>query len=136
MRRGKGYDAVVVSIYLEQLRECTLREETPDLVGVANLVEEMGVDVERRAHLRVPENAADLSDIQAQVDDQVARERVPEIVKAQAGPGSVIEPGQRGGAVQSPGLDVAVPERGPRAGVEYPYLLTHRGHLASVFAKS
>ena len=54
-------------------------------MGVANLVEKMGVDVERRAHLRVPEYAADLSDIQTQVDDQVARKRMPEVVKAQGG---------------------------------------------------
>jgi hypothetical protein len=47
---------------------------------VADLVEDMGVDVERRAHLSVPEDAADLGDVQTEIEDQVTREGVPEIV--------------------------------------------------------
>jgi NADPH:quinone reductase-like Zn-dependent oxidoreductase len=36
---------------------------------VARFVEEVRIDVERRAHARVAENPADLDDVEVQVDD-------------------------------------------------------------------
>jgi hypothetical protein len=50
---------------------------------VAGLVEQVGVDVEGRADAGVAEDPADLDDVEAQVDDQVAGEGVTEGVKAQ-----------------------------------------------------
>ena len=39
---------------------------------MAGLVEHVRVDVERRARTGVPHQPADLHDVQAQIDDQVA----------------------------------------------------------------
>jgi len=43
-------------------------------------VEQVRVDIERDARSRVPEDPAHLSDVEPQVDDQVAREGVPQVV--------------------------------------------------------
>ena len=43
-------------------------------------VEHVRLDVERRARAGVPEDPADLHHVEAEVDDQVARERVAQVV--------------------------------------------------------
>lgn len=45
-------------------------------MGVACLVEEMRVDVERDGDARVSEDATHLRNIQSEIEDQVARERM------------------------------------------------------------
>ena len=56
-----------------------------DIVGVGGLFEQVGVDVEGDARARVAEDAADLDDVEADVDDQVAGVGVTEVVgEAQA----------------------------------------------------
>jgi hypothetical protein len=53
-----------------------------DVGGVARPIEEMGVDVEGDRCACVAEDAADLADVEAQVDDEVAGEGVAEVVEA------------------------------------------------------
>lgn len=81
-------DDVLVSVVPEQLSEGASREEASHLAGMADLVEEVGVDVERGADPRMTEDAAHLGHVQPQINDQVARECVPEIVEAQPRPGA------------------------------------------------
>jgi hypothetical protein len=66
----------------EQVRELASGELGTDIGGVPRLVEEMRVGVEGHARAGVPEYAADLEDVEADVDDQVAGEGVAQIVEA------------------------------------------------------
>ena len=50
---------------------------------MSGLFEEMRIGVERHAGARMAEDAADLDDVEADVDDQVTREGVAQIVEAQ-----------------------------------------------------
>ena len=59
------------------------------------------------------EDPGDLCDIEAQIEDQVAGERMTEVVEAKRRPLAVVQPRDRGGAVQRPAPGVAVPERVP-----------------------
>jgi hypothetical protein len=60
----------------EQVGEVALRKLGPDIGAVAGLLEEVRVRVERHARAGVAEDAADLDDVEADVDDQVAGEGV------------------------------------------------------------
>jgi hypothetical protein len=66
----------------EQIRELAARELRAHVGGVRRLLEQVGVGVEGDADPRVAKNPADLRDVEPDVDDQVAREGVPEIVEA------------------------------------------------------
>jgi hypothetical protein len=79
---------------------------------VGGSVEEVGVGVERDAGAGVAEDAADLGDIEPQVDDQVAGEGVAQIVEAQRRRALAVDPGSLGGAGECASLDVAMSERG------------------------
>jgi hypothetical protein len=70
----------------KQGREVTCCHSPADLAGVASVVEEVGVDVEGDCDPGVAENAADLGDVEAEVDDQVAGEGVAQVVEAQRRP--------------------------------------------------
>jgi len=61
----------------------------------------------------VAKDAADLRDVEPEVDDQVAGEGVAQIVKAHR-----LEAGRRGGALERAALDVAMAERHAVAGGE------------------
>jgi len=67
----------------------------------------MRVGVEGHARSGVAEDAADLYDVEADVDDQVAGEGVAEIVEADA-PAGPVEPCAGGGAAKHPLGDVVV----------------------------
>lgn len=56
-----------------------------DVCGVGGVVEEVGVGVESDAGAGVAEDAADLGDVEFELDDQVAGEGVAEVVDAEAG---------------------------------------------------
>lgn len=107
MRRGKGGEAVVVPVGPGQIREATRGHLALHLVRVTDLSEDVAVDIEGRTHPRMAEDAADPDDVEAEVDDQVARERGPEVVEAQPRPGAVVESCQLGRTVQCASLDVA-----------------------------
>ncbi len=66
---------------------------------MAGRVEEVGVGVEGHARARVAENAADLDDVEADVDDQMAGEGVAQIVEAHP-PAITIESRVDSGATQ------------------------------------
>jgi hypothetical protein len=51
-----------------------------DVFGVGGLVEEVGVGVEGDAGAGVAEDAADVGDVEFEVDDEVAGEGVAEVV--------------------------------------------------------
>jgi hypothetical protein len=53
-----------------------------DLGGVARPLEQVRVDVEGDRRAGVAEDAADLADVEPQVDDEVAGEGVAEVVEA------------------------------------------------------
>ena len=67
----------------ERHREFALGELGADVGGVACLFEEVGVGVEGHAGAGVAEDAADLGDVEADVDDQVAGEGVAQVVETQ-----------------------------------------------------
>jgi hypothetical protein len=91
----------------ERRRELAGCELGADIGGVARLLEQVRVDVESHARPRVAEDAADLGDVEADVDDQVAGEGVTEVVEAD--PSSrPVEPGVDGGPTQHPLRDVVV----------------------------
>ena len=68
------------------------------MVGV---VEEVGVSVEGDAGAGVAEDAADVGDVEFEVDDEVAGEGVAEVVDAQAGLVGWVEAGVVGGACEA-----------------------------------
>jgi hypothetical protein len=57
---------------------------------VAGVLEQVCVDVERDRDARVAEHAADLGYVEPEVDDQVAGERVPEVVETKRRPAVVV----------------------------------------------
>jgi len=73
-------------------------------------VEEMGVGVEGHARASVAEDAADLNDVEADVDDQVAGEGMAQVVEAHP-PVRPVEPGAGGGAAKHTLGDVVVEKR-------------------------
>jgi len=73
-------------------------------------VEEMGVSVEGHARARVAEDAADLNDVEADVDDQVAGEGVAQIVEAHP-PAGPVETRDCCGAAKHTLGDVVVEKR-------------------------
>jgi hypothetical protein len=72
------------------------------------------VDVQRRGDPGVAEDAADLGDVESEVDDHVVGEGVVQVVEAHR-----LEAGPRGGAVERPALEVAM-----RGGVPLPVAKT------------
>ena len=58
--------------------------------------------------MRVAEQAADLGDIESEVDDQVAGEGVAHVVEAKRRPAVVVQPGELGGAPEAASADIAV----------------------------
>ena len=81
----------------EQVGELASRELGTDVCAMSGLFEEMRVGVEGHAGAGVAEDAADLDDVEADVDDQMAGEGVTEIVEAHPSAGPV-EPCAGGGA--------------------------------------
>jgi hypothetical protein len=71
---------------IEQLGELASRHSLAEFLGVTGVVEEMRVDVEGDRDPGVAEDAADLGDVEAEVDDQVAGKGVAEVVEAQRRP--------------------------------------------------
>jgi hypothetical protein len=67
-----------------------------DVGGVARPLEEVGVDVEGDRRARVAEDAADLADVEGQVDDEMAGEGVAQVVEAKRRPAPSVEVGARG----------------------------------------
>jgi hypothetical protein len=57
---------------------------------VAGVLEQVGVDVEGDRDARVAEHAAGLGWVEPEVDDQVAGERVPQVVEAKRRPAVVV----------------------------------------------
>jgi hypothetical protein len=72
--------------------------ERADLGGVAGVVEEVRVDVERGGDAGVAQDAADLGDVEPEVDDQVASATwmAPPALLAVV-PEHVVHPGPLGG---------------------------------------
>ena len=89
-RQGDDATRLLVSVF-EQIGEGATGHLRPHVEGVARLVEHVGVDVERGRDPGVAEDAADLGDIEAQVDDQVAGEGVAQVVEAKPRPAIVGE---------------------------------------------
>jgi hypothetical protein len=71
-------DALSASTVLcvEQLGEGARRHERADLLAVARLIEEVDIDLEGDRDARMSEDAADLRDVETEVEDEVAGERV------------------------------------------------------------
>ena len=76
-------------------------------------VEEMGVGVEGHARASVGEDAADLNDVEADVDDQVAGDGVAQVVEAHP-PAGPFESRVGCGAAKHALGDVVVEKRGCR----------------------
>ncbi len=70
----------------EDLGEAAVGHGGADVGGVARPLEQVGIDVEGDRRARVAEDAADLADVEAQVDDQVAGEGVAQVVEAKRRP--------------------------------------------------
>jgi len=66
----------------EKASELASRHPLANVGRVRRTVEEVGVDIERDARPRVPEDPADLGDVQQKVDDKMAREGVPQVMHA------------------------------------------------------
>jgi hypothetical protein len=123
----------------EKVGEVALGELGPDVGAVACLLDQVRVRVDGHARARVTKDVADLDDVEADVDDQMAREGVAQVVEAHA-PSLDIESGVDGGASEHPLGDVVVQERravrgrehvvrfGSEAGVSF-VLLENRGEL-------
>jgi hypothetical protein len=75
---------------LEQAGEWAGGHAGPDVFGVAGVVEEVRVDVERDRDAGVAEHAADLGWVEPEVDDQVAGEGVAQVVEAKRRPAVVV----------------------------------------------
>jgi len=85
----------------EEVGEVALRELGTNIGAVACFLEKVRVRVERHARSGVAEDAADLGDVEADVDDQVAGEGVAKVVEAQPSP------------VASSPASAAAPDAGP-----------------------
>jgi hypothetical protein len=82
-----------------------------DIGRVRRLVEKMRIGIERDTRARVAEDAADLGNVELQVDDQVAGERVPQVVDAERRLALQVQAGVLRGAPEATSLDVAIAER-------------------------
>jgi hypothetical protein len=67
LHRGGQDGHVALVVRAVQVRKCTGGHAVADVGGVARLVEDVGVDVERGAHARVPEDPADVNDVEAEI---------------------------------------------------------------------
>jgi hypothetical protein len=85
---------------------------------VSCFLEQVRVGIEGHARSGVAEDAADLDDVEAAVDDQVADEGVAQVVVAQP-PTGAIEAGVDGGASQDSLRDVVVHEGAAARGCEH-----------------
>src|SRR5829696_6903821 len=74
-----------------------------DIVRVAGVLEDVRVDVERDRDAGVPEHAADLGWVEPEVDDQVTREGMAQVVEAKRRPAVVVQPGKLGGPPRGSG---------------------------------
>jgi hypothetical protein len=83
----------------EQVGEVAPGELGTDVVAVARFLEEVRVGVEGHAGASVAEDAADLDDVEADVDDEVAGEGMAQVVKAHPAP-VLVEAGAGGGAAE------------------------------------
>jgi hypothetical protein len=79
----------------EQVGEVALRELGTDVGAVPGFLEKVRVGVEGHAGAGVAEDCADLGDVEADVDDQVASESVAQVVEADA-PTGLVEAGASG----------------------------------------
>jgi hypothetical protein len=70
----------------EQVGEVALRELGTDVGAVARFLEQVRVGVQGHAGAGVAEDAADLEDVEADVDDQVAGKGVAQIVETEPPP--------------------------------------------------
>ena len=102
----------------EQVGEVALCELCTNIGAVSSLLEQMRVRIESHARARVTEDAADLNDVEANVDDQMAGEGVAQIVEMHP-PTVTIQTRIHGGATKHPLGDVVVQERGATRGCEY-----------------
>jgi hypothetical protein len=76
----------------KQFRELAAGDLRSQLGAVVGFGEQVSVGVEGDARARVADDAADLRDVEPQVDDQVAGERVPQVVEAQPRLALLVEP--------------------------------------------
>jgi hypothetical protein len=102
----------------KQVGELALCELGTDVGAVAGLLEQMRVRVEGHARPGVAEDPADLGDVEADVDDQMAREGVAQIVEAHP-PTVPIQTRVDGGPTPYPLRDVVVQERRATRGGEH-----------------
>jgi hypothetical protein len=70
----------------EQVGEVALRELGTNIGAVARFLEQVCVRVQSHTGAGVPEDVADLKNVEAGVDDQVAGEGVAQIVEARPAP--------------------------------------------------
>lgn len=94
---------------------------------MAGIVEEMGVNVEGDRDPGVAEDATDLGDVEAEVDDQVTGEGMTQVVEAQRRPSVSVQLRGIGSATQHPLRDVAVALRGSASGGEDPVVWRGKG---------
>jgi hypothetical protein len=94
----------------EQVGEVAPRELGADVRAMPGGFEEMGVRIEGHARASVAEDAADLDDVETNVNDQVAGEGMAQIVEAHptAWP---VDACARGGAAKHTLGDVVVEKR-------------------------
>jgi hypothetical protein len=97
--------------FCEDLAEAALGHGGADVGGVARPIEEMGVDVEGDRGACVAEDAADLADVEAQVDDEVAGEGVAEVVEAKRRSAASVEAAALDRVGEGGAGDVSLPER-------------------------
>ena len=75
---------------LEQAGEWAGGHAGADVLRVAGVLEQVRVGVERDRDARVAEDAADLGQVEPEVDDQVAGEGVAQVVEAKRRPAVVV----------------------------------------------
>jgi hypothetical protein len=102
---------------------------------VARVVEQVRVDVQRDRGAGVAKDPTDLRYVQTQIQDQVAREGVAEIVEAQRRPSVILVPGASRGALQRALGDVAMPVRCAVRGREHPIGLCREPRVAPVLTE-
>lgn len=107
---------------VQELHERACSHLLAQFTGVSGLVEEVGVDIESDGGAGVAEDAADLGDIELEVDDQVAGERVAEVVEAKAPPVAAVERGRVSSSLEAATADVALAVRRAVRGREDPVL--------------
>jgi hypothetical protein len=81
---------------------------------VGSLIEEVRVCVQRDAWPRMPQDSRNLSNVEAQVDDQVAGECVAKVMQTERRPVLTVQPSLLRRPPQAPSLDVAVALRRPQ----------------------